>query len=161
MSSLQMLIDLFNTANGVEPPLGADKLEIGTPRVLVGVEGANTVVPVTGKLKEGIVGTVEFEYNRISLPALFSTYQPTANVSPNLATTRDAMDSINRQYGLDVPLEDVIEETISGDTATIRIVEGSYRWVGSLVAHVGLELTDINSSLLVGDLDGFVYPTIN
>lgn len=162
MSSLSRFVDLFNSANGVNPPLTANELDIGKPvATAVDEDGNNTEVTVVGKIKEGFTGSVTFKYMRTDVSKLFLAVELTAIVPTGINTARQAMESINTQYGLYVPLADVIDSVIQFPTATIQIDPESYEWIGELEVVLEHRLVDINSDITDGDLDGFAYPQVN
>lgn len=161
MSSLSRFVDLFNGANGVNPPLTAKELDIGKPvTIAVDEDGNNTSVTVVGKIQEGFTGNVTFKYMRTDVSKLFLAVELTSIVPTGINTARQAMESINAQYGLAVPLADVIDNVIQFPTATIDIDPESYEWVGSLEVALEHRMVDINSDITIGDLDGFAYPQV-
>lgn len=160
MSSLDKFIELFNTANNVSPPLGTLELNISNPRDMVPVDGRNAQVAVTGRLKMGFVGSVVFDYRRIDIGALFNGYQVVAYLKPGIATTRDAVASINAQFGLDIPKEDVEAILIQGDSATLSFTESSYKWTGSLPIKIVRSMTSLGELFVDDRLDGFTYPSL-
>ena len=162
MSSLSRFVDLFNGANGVNPPLTAAELDIGKPvTIAVDEDGNNTTVTVVGKVKEGFTVNVTFKYIRVDVIKLLLAVELTAIVPHGINTARQAMASINTQFGLDIPLEDVIDNVIQFPTATIQLDPESYEWFGSLEVTLEHRAVDINVDLLDGDLDGFNYPQVN
>lgn len=159
MTTLEKFVQLFNTANGTN--LTAYELDIDKPVALPDAGATdNTTVTVHGKLQTGYMGDYTFTYHRINLPGLFGSIKVAVELPQGPATTRQLVESLNRQYELAVPVEDVVDEPIVGNAASIRISADSYEWVGELPVTINRVLTDIASVLTDGDLDGFNYPTI-
>lgn len=159
MTTLEKFVQLFNTANGTN--LTAYELDIDKP-VANPDAGAsdNTTVTVHGKMQTGYIGDYTFTYHRINLPALFGSIKVAVELPLGPATTRQLVESLNLQYELSVPVEDVIDEPIVDNAATIRISADSYEWVGELPVTINRVLTDVASVIADGNLDGFNYPTI-
>ena len=77
----------------------------------------------------------------------------------NIAT--QAMSSINAQYGLGVPLEDVVDNVITFPTATIQMDPESYEWVGELTVSLEHRPVDISTLIVDGNVNGFERPHLN
>lgn len=159
MTTLEKFVQLFNTANGTS--LSAYELDIDKPVALPDAGATdNTTVTVHGKMQTGYIGDYTFTYHRINLPGLFGSIKVAVELPQGPATTRKLVESLNLQYGLAVPVEDVVDEPIVENAATIRISADSYEWVGELPVTINRVLTDVSSVLTDGNLDGFNYPTI-
>lgn len=159
MTTLEKFVQLFNTANGTN--LSAYELDIDKPVALPDAGATdNTTVTVHGKMQTGYIGDYTFTYHRVNLPGLFGSIKVALELPQGPATTRQLVESLNRQYGLTVQAEEVVDEPIVENAATIRISADSYEWVGELPVTINRVLTDITSVLTDGDLDGFNYPTI-
>lgn len=162
MSSLSRFIELFNSANGVVPPLTTEELDIGKPVAIpTDEDGNNTSVVVTGKVKEGFAGSVTFKYMRVDVSKLLPGIELTAIVPTGINIATQAMSSINAQYGLGVPLEDVIDNVITFPTATIQMDPESYEWVGELTVSLEHRPVDISTLIVDGNVDGFERPHLN
>lgn len=162
MSSLSRFIELFNSANGVVPPLTTEELEIGKPVAIpTDEDGNNTSVVVTGKVKEGFAGSVTFKYMRVDIGKLLPGIELSAIVPTGINIATQAMSSINAQYGLGVPLEDVVDNVIYFPTATIQLDPESYEWVGELTVSLEYRPVNINTPIVDGDVDGFEYLRLN
>lgn len=159
MTTLEKFVQLFNTANGTS--LTAFELDIDKPVALPDAGSTdNTQVTVHGKMKSGYIGDYTFTYHRVNLPGLFGSIKVAVELPLGPATTRQLVDSLNRQYELSIPVEDVVDEPIVENAATIRISADSYEWVGELPVTINRVLTDVSKVITDGDLDGFSYPVI-
>lgn len=156
MSSLDKFLELLNTSNGVVPPLGTQELDIGPPTIIpVDEDGNNTTVIIAGKFKQGYGGSTTLSYRRINLPNLFTGMTMTAQVPPGISTSRQAVASLNEQFGLGLELEDVIDTVIAPPSAVIQLNPNSYVWIGDLPINVEFRMTGLDEGIQFIDLEGF------
>lgn len=93
----------------------------------------NSTIVVSAVEGSGRYGTVQVYYNRIDFENAFPINPIYLDVGEDVInTTYDLLPIINQVYNLHLDHEDVILESVIGNTHTIKATSGSYAWLGEI-----------------------------
>lgn len=122
--------------------------------------GKNTVITIIGVPEVGTTGQEDVFYNRLDLN------QQMGLINENLELAIDSVDStydllipIYEQYGINLLNEDVVLQTVGGNSHNLTVNPNSTGWVGSASLTL-VPVTYVLADLLTDtNITGFLYPT--
>jgi len=164
--ALNKLLALVNADNTATLPqaLTETQVTVGAPAVNTNDKYAkDTKVELQAIPGVKYRGKVTVYYNRIKLDLLFKNIN--ANVGIDVQdgqTTDDLIPLINAKYGTDFEVGDlVVQPLVTGSgprTVELAAVESNLAYSGTFTLTYDLEAIDLDSVVLVLDLNGFNYP---
>lgn len=136
-SSTELLLELINKTNAINPPLTFDKVSFDPPAVLadalVAIFKSNTKVIVKDKLSSGYINSRLVYYDRVAVNELFTDEEVV--VSIDFATSEEAIAAFNESYGLALTAEDIEKITMVTDRRVELTIGNSYVYLpGSKLA---------------------------
>lgn len=140
----------FSDPVPVTPPDGSD----ATYNTRIIITANNVAAPYQGE--------IDFYYNRLDLADLEKMVDLSIR-SPEMATTHDLLPSLNRRFGLNLELSDIVLEPTTDmggyHRATLRAEETSLGWIGEVSLTVMEGDLNLEDHLVNVTLGGLHYPT--
>ncbi|ANZ49230.1 virion structural protein [Erwinia phage Machina] len=152
--SKQNLLKLINKENKISPELTFDDVDISLPEV-VSVDGRDSKVTLTSKIRGDEGSQVEVTYHRRDLPdyILGDLRFDTIGV----VTTHDYIPALNDRFDLNLLPEDLEDAPVAGDSHTVVAVPTSHEWRGSVTLQL-VTAVPLASVVPLTELDGLLYP---
>jgi len=152
--SKQNLLKLINHENRLDPELTFDDVDISLPEV-VSVDGRDSKVSLTSKLKGDEGSVVEITYHRRDLPDYIKDDLTFDAI--DVVTTHDFIPALNDRYNLNLLPEDLEDAPVSGDAHTVSAVASSHEWRGNVILQL-VTAKPLASVITQPTLTGLVYP---
>jgi hypothetical protein len=170
INGLDELIDLVNTQNDLPRVITQDNVVFKYPRVLMPFSVAdqgprNTAVTLQGIPYKGYDGQTDVYYKRGDLVSLFEGMNP--NIRENDLTVDKLLAKVNHKYGLKLELRDLDTPDLSAfegapletiHPVELRVIDNSYRWVGTVTITTTYGNPLLTSSVLVQLLPMLEHP---
>jgi len=160
-SSADQLLFLINESI-TAPDLTFSDITLGTPTVGV---AKNTALVVSAVPNSGYSGSVEVQYDRLSLDG-FEQYGPAEVIIPVNGTFDDVLDAFNALYGAnldysDIPTGiDVSSANYAGVPFTINALTTSYAFQGSIDVVVRWPGVQLNTIIVDTHYTGLDFPPL-
>lgn len=156
--STDTVLDAINTENAITVnPLSLKNVGFGIP-MAVSTPGAtqNARVRIYGLMRQGYQGTVDIEYRRLALEALFENQTLLVQAS-GAKTLNDLLPAINATYATNFEKGDVVNVDVSalGDDyiVTLQTAASCLMWSGSVDIRVVKARPSLGSLILKQQMD--------
>ncbi len=152
--SKQNLLKLINKENAISPELTFEDVDISLPEV-VSVDGRDSKVMLTSKIKGDEGSQIEVTYHRRDLPDYL--IDDLSFDAVGVSTTHDFIPALNDRFNLNLLPEDLEDAPVSGDTHTVVAVPTSHEWRGNVLLQI-VTAVQLSTVIPVTNLDGLIYP---
>lgn len=135
--SRELLLDLINRTNNIEPPLTFDQIDFDPPvalkPALVNIFKSNTKVIVKDLLSSGYINSRLVYYDRLAIGDLFEDEE--VIVSVDFASVEEAVTAFNESYGLALALDEIESIELVNERRVELVIGNSYVYLpGSRLA---------------------------
>ncbi|QXO09586.1 hypothetical protein pEaSNUABM11_00162 [Erwinia phage pEa_SNUABM_11] len=154
ITSKENLLKLINDECEIQPPLTFTDVDISLPEV-VSVDGRDSSVVLTSKLKDDEGSEVEVFYHRRPLPDYIKDNNTFGD--EDILSAHDILLAINERFGLNILPEDLEDTPRSGNAMTLTAEPLSHEWRGNVVIELK-PAVQLNTVLTATQLDGLLYP---
>ncbi|AXF51287.1 putative virion structural protein [Erwinia phage Wellington] len=154
ITSKENLLKLINEECQISPALTFNDVDISLPEV-VSVDGRDSSVVLTSKIKDDEGSQVEVFYHRRPLPDYIKNNNTFGD--EDIASAHDILTAINDRFGLNILPDDVEDTPRSGNAITLTAEPLSHEWRGDVVIQLK-PAVQLNSVLTNTQLDGLQYP---
>lgn len=154
ITSKENLLKLINDECKISPALTFDDVDISLPEV-VSVDGRDSSVVLTSKLKDDEGSEVEVFYHRRPLPDYIKDDNTFGD--EDIASAHDILAAINDRFDLNILPEDVEDTPRSGNAMTLTAEPLSHEWRGDVVIQLK-PAVQLNTVITNTQLNGLRYP---
>lgn len=154
ITSKENLLKLINDECKISPALTFDDVDISLPEV-VSVDGRDSSVVLTSKLKDDEGSEVEVFYHRRPLPDYIKGDNTFGD--EDIASAHDILSAVNDRFGLNILPQDVEDTPRSGNAMTLTAEPLSHEWRGDVVIQLK-PAVQLNTVVTSTQLDGLRYP---
>lgn len=154
ITSKENLLKLINDECKISPALTFDDVDISLPEV-VSVDGRDSKVELTSKLKDDEGTVVEVWYHRRDLPDYLKNDLSFGD--EDVVSTHDLLQAINERFKLNLLPEDIEDNPVDKAEHLVVAVPTSHEWRGDVLIKMikALPLSDL---IQTTDLSGLLYP---
>ncbi|QVW28658.1 putative virion structural protein [Erwinia phage pEa_SNUABM_8] len=152
--SKQNLLKLINKENAIAPALTFDDVDISLPEV-VSVDGRDSKVTLTSKIKGDEGSQIDVTYHRRDLPDYVK--DDLSFDAIGVVSTHDYIPALNDRFNLNLLPEDLEDAPVSGDSHTVVAVPTSHEWRGNVTLQI-IQAVPLASVIPLNELDGLKYP---